>query len=690
MQKRIFLLVFMLSAFSIALSVAAETPLIGFIAQDTTWTQANSPYVTLGNIIVKEGVTLTIEPGVTVQFDSGHSLTIEGVLIARGTDKQGIKFTPKGEKKPGAWVGILFEDSSIDAKFDDADNYVSGSILQYCTVEFAQTSVKANSASPFIDHCVISNNAGRGISVSLPKGDTIIIRNNIIADNHGGIVFFGDGTAIISGNTLTKNMARDGGGISISLGGTAIISNNTLTGNAVSSYAGDSYGGGIYVHGTATISGNTLSGNTVRAGTGDSCGGGIYITGIANINNNILIGNLVGGYNNKGGGIYVESGTVTINGNILAGNVAKSQHDAIGGGIYVESGAVTISNNTLSGNAAIYFRGLGGNAMGGGIYVSSGNVIITGNTITKNYTSEIDGAANGAAIYYSGSQNITGNFIANNVAEGSRNTNTVYINGNPNFTENTIIGNQTKYNLYHAQGKDSPNLKATNNYWGVTTEGEIRVKIYDVFADSSKAIVDVAPFLTEEPALSVPMPSGSLKVVGSIDTTTDGTSTANIITTLNDLAGKPITDEEIILLVSPNPGIISNMTNNRDGTYSVTYTYSGCDPLWILVPRRHLAVELVTFTSYFYEKIPFSMSHRKIEDKKVIVPADGQWHKMPWKYPSIGNKIYYDISRSGLLIQDASDSEGKTACKPYTSKQQMQLIANNENDVGKNVWIRIW
>ena len=82
----------------IAAQSRAETPVIGFIAQDTTWTQANSPYVTLGNIIVKEGVTLTIEPGVIVQFDNGHSLTIEGALVARSTDKQGIKFTQIGRR----------------------------------------------------------------------------------------------------------------------------------------------------------------------------------------------------------------------------------------------------------------------------------------------------------------------------------------------------------------------------------------------------------------------------------------------------------------------------------------------------------------------------------------------------------------------------------------------------------------
>lgn len=98
MPKLILLPAFMLLTFSIALGATAETPVIGFIAQDTTWTQANSPYVTLGNIIVKEGVTLTIEPGVIVQFDNGHSLTIEGALVARSTDKQGIKFTQIGRR----------------------------------------------------------------------------------------------------------------------------------------------------------------------------------------------------------------------------------------------------------------------------------------------------------------------------------------------------------------------------------------------------------------------------------------------------------------------------------------------------------------------------------------------------------------------------------------------------------------
>ncbi len=602
--RTIFILLVMVNltiSFTAAKSLA-ETPVIGFVAQDTTWTQANSPYVTLGHIIVKEGVTLTIKPGVTVQFDTGHSLTIEGTLIARGTDKQGIKFTPKGEQKPGAWDGIAFEDSSTDAEFDDAGNYVSGPILQYCTVEFAKTAVKTNTSSPLIDHCVISNNANGGISIS--KGDIVVIQNSMIADNKGGGISvsesenttltgnsvmgntaqhykdghkgggihvssvivtisnnavtrntargddhsFGGGiyvessNAAINSNTITENTAQShfsyGGGGGIYVEGNATISNNTITGNTVStqSWGNTSSGGGIYIYskgGNVTISNNIVIDNTAAGGSSDDGqGGGIYVSSnIATINDNTLTENVAkggesywdDGGSGYGGGIYVSSNIATINDNTLTENIAKGgesgwrdEGSGYGGGIYVPNGTVSISDNILTANTADYGGGIyvpngtvsisdnivNGNTAGygGGIYTTS-SATITGNNLTENRSS------NGAAIYYTGSQNITDNFIANNVAEGGGNTNAVYIDGNPTFTGNTIIGNQTKYNLYYDASKDSPNLNATNNYWGVTTEVEIRGKIHDFFADMSKAIVDVVPFLVEKP-----LPLGSLTV----------------------------------------------------------------------------------------------------------------------------------------------------------------------------------
>ena len=724
---RAFILLVMvnLTAAFITAQSQAETPVIGFIAQDTTWTQANSPYVTLGSIIVKEGATLTIEPGIAVQFDSGHSLTIEGTLIARGTDKQSIKFTPKGEQKPGAWDGIVFEDSSIDAKFDDAGNYVSGSILQYCTVEFAETAVKANSASPFVDHCVISNNASGGISIS--EGDIVVIQNNVIADNTsyntrtgdkfkgwrermrysiggaisviesntitiskntltgniGGGIYIEGGTVTISNNILSRNIVTTsrgnsyGGGIGVRGSSTAIIKNNTLRDNKaiggdayfdsgnIGRPSGAGYGGGIYTGpdtivtisnnilsenaatgglrrtnarfgsiskaskhrghgygggicsegGTVTISYNTLRKNTATGGEGmrkeagrggDGLGGGIYIyMGTATINDNTLIGNTAtggaGGSAQKyagdgagsGGGICSEGGTVTISNNILSRNMAIGYHGTpphryggTGGGICVVSGGdgTSVNNNIVTGNAVGVPDSSGKTASnrGGGIYIYAQDAIaiINGNIITENYYSgmtEFYNEEGGAAIYWDiGSLEISDNLIANNVGE----TAAVCIRGKKrrrsdssggNLTGNTIIDNQTKYNLYYfSTSVVYPNLNATNNYWGLTNEAEIRLTIYDFFINNNYPVVDVAPFLVENP-----LPLRRLTLAVSPKTLpADATSTATITAMLEDSKGNPVVDEHLTMLVSQGTGKLSEVKNNKDGTYTATYTAS--------------------------------------------------------------------------------------------------------------------
>lgn len=877
----------------IAAQSKAETPVIGFIAQDTTWTQANSPYVTLGNVIVKEGVTLTIEPGVTIQFDSGHSLTIEGILIAKGTDNQTIKFTPKENKYPGAWDGIVFEDTNTDAKFDDAGNYISGSILQYCTVEFAGTAVKANSASSFIDHCVITNSANGGISVS--KGDIVVIRNSMIVDNKsrgisvvdsesvtligntltgnivtggqpygGGVYISGGSAATISRNIFTENTVTAGdvkksagGGIYVSVGDTVIIENNTLTGNkATGGYSkggsgndgghaygggvyvksdtvtisdnvlventakggygystgwtssstggGHAYGGGVYVEGNVTVNGNTFTGNTTTGGnglgklsghgygggiyivgdnatvnnntltrntakggnsgyygdsSGDSMGGGIYIVGNnATVNNNalteneatggysewsagdggyaygggiyiagdvtindntfttniatggasdddsghggyaygggiyiegnptidcnVLIGNIAtggGGYgesvetrrytrggNGIGGGIYVK-GDPTINSNIFAGNTATGGYSKGGSGgngsgcIYITGDNATISNNALAGNKAIggYGKSNYGGGYSAGIYVSvSDTAIINDNTLTGNTAEDLGGGiyasgaikindntitenrisgSKGAAICYSGSQDITGNLIANNVAEETGNTNAVYIYGTPTFTGNAIIGNQTKYNLYYSEGKDSPNLKAINNYWGAATEAEIRVNIYDFFADNSKAFVDVAPFF-----LKNPLPLGSLTVVVSPKALpADGASTAIVTATLKDSKGNPVVDEHLTMLVSQGTGRLSEVKNNKDGTYTATYTASrevGAEVILVVAPKQRLA-----------KSIEIKLTN--IDTQKATLPSIvGTWTLFKSEDKLISSPIEYTFTNTDFLL----------------------------------------
>ena len=60
-----------------------STNVNGIIDSDTKWTEDNSPYILTGPVGVAIGVTLTIEPNVTVNLGD-YSLQVDGTLYARG------------------------------------------------------------------------------------------------------------------------------------------------------------------------------------------------------------------------------------------------------------------------------------------------------------------------------------------------------------------------------------------------------------------------------------------------------------------------------------------------------------------------------------------------------------------------------------------------------------------------------
>ena len=110
----------------------------GEVKVNTIWRKAaNSPYIVTGNLMVASGVTLTIEPGVTVKFDSGKVLIVDGDLVARGTSSDRIIFTSSAAyPEPGDWGYIKLSDSTTDASFDGNGDYLAGSVVEYATISY--------------------------------------------------------------------------------------------------------------------------------------------------------------------------------------------------------------------------------------------------------------------------------------------------------------------------------------------------------------------------------------------------------------------------------------------------------------------------------------------------------------------------------------------------------------------------
>ena len=238
------------------------------ITENTTWTEANSPYYITETIKIYPDVTLTIEPGVIVRLDYRCLLEVDGELIAIGTKADNIYFIRN--KINTGWGAIKFLDSSIDASYDDTGKYLSGSIIKYSRIEGARISgIFCESASPFIYKNTITGNFGY----------------NAYYGGGGGICC-ANSTPIITGNTISHNITNMAGGGIYCYDSSPIISENIISHNS------GRVGGGIYCTIPATIFRNTISNNSAAF---RASGGGIELSydlpDITNISYNNILNN---------------------------------------------------------------------------------------------------------------------------------------------------------------------------------------------------------------------------------------------------------------------------------------------------------------------------------------------------------------------------------------------------------------
>jgi len=280
-----------------------------------TWTIAGSPYLINGDISIPNDSTLTIDPGVLVEFQGHYKLNVQGRLLAIGSKTDSIVFTVNdttGFSDPnitdGGWHGIRFDST---AESNDSSKIV------YCKLEFGKAvgsnyiddSGGAISILNFsklsISNCFIKNNLsgilpdGGGGGIAIAFNSNPILANNKITNNKshstygggGGIGIRNDCNPELINNIITNNYARlAGGGVTISYNSNPILKNNLIANNSA---FGDDYsnGGGINIsYCNPILINNTITNNSTisitRGGGGISC---LYASPI--LINTILCGN---------------------------------------------------------------------------------------------------------------------------------------------------------------------------------------------------------------------------------------------------------------------------------------------------------------------------------------------------------------------------------------------------------------
>lgn len=355
------------------------TNVSGIINSDTTWSQTNSPYNFIGNVLVNNGVTLTIEAGVTVDLNS-YYMMVNGTLQAQGTNANQIRFND-GMKD----YDVLRFNSLND--YNEATG--TGNLLDH--TYFSGGIGISNGSSPKIVNSDLS-----GISVWY--GGSPIISNNQISI--GIYIFNNSGSSQISYNTINR------GEIAIENSGV----NATITNNNILAQDGRT---GLTTQGDAIVTGNSIS-------------HGISASGIFQISNNSIIGGGISisqavgtiSYNSissAGDGIkitpsYYSASNIIIQSNVIS-NCTTGINDVSASAITLRQtvstpGTVNIQRNLIKNNdngiicsgddnLTIEYNTIGGSRLG--ITAPSSSTLIAYNNIQDNNLNIKAGTANADA-----------------------------------------------------------------------------------------------------------------------------------------------------------------------------------------------------------------------------------------------------------------------------------------------------
>jgi hypothetical protein len=156
----------------------------GDLSTSETWTAEGSPHVVEGDLRVRDGATLTIEPCAVVQMKAGVDITVaypitpnQGTLLAEGTADKPIRF----EGLDGARWGMIYVHHPGTARLAHVTldgGGGEGAIDAASLVVDGDTEVPKKTAL-FVDHVTIKRSLGTGLRIrrgaALAAGSTDLV-----------------------------------------------------------------------------------------------------------------------------------------------------------------------------------------------------------------------------------------------------------------------------------------------------------------------------------------------------------------------------------------------------------------------------------------------------------------------------------------------------------------------------------
>jgi len=190
------LLTFLAIVVTLSTSTVASTDVDSDITVNTEWVTAGSPYYVKMDVVVRDGVTLTIEPGVDVKFNGFFYLecAATGKIMAQGTVDKPINFTSNSATPvAGDWAWVTtgsggelsycyFAHASIAVKVD------SGGTVSNCDIQASSTGILIESVGATVEDTYLW---GLIVAIGIRDANNAVVQRCVVENCDDGINFLG-------------------------------------------------------------------------------------------------------------------------------------------------------------------------------------------------------------------------------------------------------------------------------------------------------------------------------------------------------------------------------------------------------------------------------------------------------------------------------------------------------------------